>query len=69
MNITINGSYDIDDPASGNFTVAAHDIHYVFPTDSPLGGVNIIEALKELMELVDGILEAFQRMVEVRLGA
>jgi hypothetical protein len=34
-------------------------IGVTFPDDSPLGGLEMVPALQELVELVDGILEAF----------
>jgi hypothetical protein len=66
MNVEVAGSYNIDDPTKHDLTVVASDIHYVFPEGWPLGGRPVIETLKELVQLVHGIIEAFSRMVELR---
>jgi hypothetical protein len=64
--VHFQGLYDIDDPKAGNFAVTADDIHYIFPENGPFGGRRMIETLKELVELVNGILETFAAMVEAR---
>jgi hypothetical protein len=66
MNIEVAGSYDIDDPEKNNLSIIGHDIHYIFPESEPLGAKRVIETLKELMDLVNGILEAFGSMVALR---
>lgn len=41
-------------------------IFYVFPPDTPFDGRPVIETLKELVQVVDGILEQFSRLVAAR---
>jgi len=42
---------------------------FAFPQDGPLAQRPLIETLKDLMELIDGILEAFARLVELRAAS
>jgi hypothetical protein len=65
-NIEIRGAYNVDDPQSGNFSVIAHDINFIFPEASPLAGREVVQTLKDSMELVNGILEAFASLVALR---
>lgn len=50
---------DISFPLGGN-------IPLVFPDDSALAGLPVIETLKELMKIVHGVIEAFASMVALR---
>jgi len=65
MNFRVAGSYQSDDLSNHSFSIDA-DIIVVFPDDAPLAGLPIVDALKQLVDLVEGILEAFARMVELR---
>lgn len=66
MNIQIAGSYNIDSPTENDLTVVGHDVHYIFPDDGPLAGRIIVQTLKDMMELVNGIIESFSRLVGLR---
>jgi hypothetical protein len=67
MNIQVAGSYNIDDPAQSDVAVVKFDVDYLFPEDGEtFSGLNVIETLKELVQLVHGIIEAFSRLVELR---
>jgi hypothetical protein len=66
IDFEIDGTIEIDNPESNNVAVVGHDIHYVFPETEPFGGKRVIETLKELMDLINGILEAFESMVALR---
>ena len=59
--ITIEFVYEIDNPAGGNFLVIPRNIYFLFPDDSPLGGKNVIETLKDLRNLVCKMLDDFAR--------
>ena len=39
---------------------------FIFPNEGPLGGSLLIETLENLVQLVDGVIEAFARMVALR---
>jgi hypothetical protein len=67
MNIGVAGAYDMDDPAKSNLAVVNFDVDYLFPDDAEtFPGLNVIKTLKELVQLVHGIIEAFSRLVELR---
>jgi hypothetical protein len=66
MAFNVEGTFNVDKPDEGDFTVTAENIRYIFPAESVFAGQDIIETLKQLVELVDGIVEAFARMVEAR---
>jgi len=66
-NISVQGTYEVDNLERGSFVVTANDIEYGFPQDAPvLPGVNIIQTLKDAMELVHRILEAFANLIDLR---
>jgi hypothetical protein len=67
-NENLRGLHDLDDPALRHVTVTEADIDYIFPEDGIFPGRNVIQTLKDLMQLVDGIIEAFARLVELRLA-
>lgn len=62
--LLVQGRYEVGDIESGNFSVTAENISYTFPEDSILPGRDIIQTLKDLMELVNGILEAFSNLID-----
>jgi 3-hydroxymyristoyl/3-hydroxydecanoyl-(acyl carrier protein) dehydratase len=64
MNIHLEGSYNIDDLKENSLSLDGSTIQHHFPKDSPLAGLLVVETLKELVELVSGILDAFSSMVE-----
>lgn len=66
MNIEVSATYHLDDAAHRNVTVTKADINYVFPDEGIFPGRNIIQTLKDLMQLVDGIIESFAQLVELR---
>ena len=46
--------------------VEVKDVQFIFPADTPLAGLPVIKTLEELVELIDGIIEAFARMIDLR---
>jgi hypothetical protein len=66
INFELEGAFEMDNPERQDMPITGHDIHYIFPDPGPFPGARVIETLKELMQLVDGILEAFARMVALR---
>lgn len=67
VELEIDFSYDIADPASGTFNAHPALIYYRFPKDSPLADANVIETLEEFVQLVERVLEAFAGMVAARM--
>lgn len=57
-------SYRLDKGLDQPISVSGSNSHEFL--DGPLAGQPIIQTLKELVQLVDGIIEAFARMVELR---
>jgi hypothetical protein len=57
-------SYRLDEGPNPAISVSASNTHEFL--EGPLAGRPLIETLKELVQLVDGIIEAFTRMVELR---
>jgi hypothetical protein len=66
MNVKIEGSYNIDNLAENTLSLIGEDIHYTFPPNTVFGGDRIIETLKDLMQIVHGIVEAFAGLVRSR---
>ena len=66
MSVTIDTQHQLDSPEAGPAAIIGKDITYAFPEGGIMGGRDIIETLKEFVEIVDGILEAFAQMVELR---
>jgi hypothetical protein len=65
--ISLSVAYDVDHPEHGDFTVTASGIYFVLPADAEiLPSVNVIQTLKDMMELVSSILKAFERLVAAR---
>lgn len=65
--IEVEGSYDVESLVGHHITITKHDVYYVFPEDgAALSGRPVIETLKELVKLVNGIVEAFTSMVALR---
>jgi len=58
--------YNINDLTQHSVSMDVVEVHYVFPKESPFAGERIIETLQKLVELVNGILEAFASLVAVR---
>ena len=52
--------------ASMPIPIGSNNVHYSFPPNSFFSGRRIIETLKELVQLVDGVIEEFSRMVALR---
>lgn len=63
--VKISGNYKISDPLAGNHTVAGNTI-YLFPPSTSLEGREILPTLKNLVELVEGVLEAFAALISAR---
>ena len=60
MTVQVTGQYNLGHRNDDRLTVRAADIHYVFGSDDgPFAGRRVVETLKELAELVDGIVKAF----------
>jgi hypothetical protein len=57
-------SYRLDEGPNPAIAASGSNSHEFL--DGPLSGQPLIETLKELVQLVDGIIEAFARMVELR---
>jgi hypothetical protein len=57
--IAVEGAYSVDDPENGNIAVTAADVYFTFSQEGILPGLNVIKTLEQLVEVVDGILEAF----------
>ena len=66
MEVHVTGQYEAGKFAAGVFVATAEKVDFIFPEGGPFGGQNTVETLKELVELVDGILEAFARLVAAR---
>ena len=52
--------------ASIPIPIGSNNVHYSFPPNSFFSGRRIIETLKELVQLVDGIIDEFSSMVSLR---
>ena len=65
MNVKINGHYDAAKLDAQGMNVEG-DIALVFPESGLLGGENVIQTLKDLVRLVNDILEAFASVVAQR---
>lgn len=63
--IQARGIYHIDAPADGQFEADLSSFHYVF-SDGPFAQQPVIETLHKLVELVEGILEAFAALIAAR---
>ena len=59
MNIQLSGYYDITDLSKHSLSLEGSTIEHLFSADSSLAKMPIIQTLKELVELVEGILNAF----------
>jgi hypothetical protein len=57
-------SYRLDEGPNPSISASGSNSHKFL--DGPLAGKPLIETLKELVQLVDSIIEAFARMVELR---
>lgn len=66
MNVTYEAEYLIDAPMKGVVSIKGADIFYVFPPYTAFPNARIIETLKDLMQLVHGIVEAFAGLVQAR---
>lgn len=61
----IAGSYSLDDPNNGEITVES-DVSYIFPEGTWLAGKFVIDTLKELVKLIESIVEQFTALVQAR---
>jgi len=64
--VNVQFSYNVKDLADQTSSVSLADAHYIFPEGGIMGGIKVIETLKECMGMVYDILEAFGRLVESR---
>jgi hypothetical protein len=60
----LNFSYRLDEGPNPPISASGSNSHEFL--DGPLAGQPLIETLKELVQLVDGIIEALARMIELR---
>jgi hypothetical protein len=67
MNLKVSGSYNVETLEADSPPTIEGDIHYVFPEPDVFKGRPVIEILKELMQLVNGIIETFAAMVAARV--
>lgn len=61
----IEGTYDILAPELGDFKVSG-DVDFHFDDSSPLAGRDIIQTLEHFVQLIEGVLETFSRLVAAR---
>lgn len=67
MALKVTGTYHLDGAFEPVIDANLTDMHYIFPEDGAMfPGANVIETLKDLVELVEGILEAFASLVAAR---
>jgi hypothetical protein len=66
MNISYKLEYRTDSPEKATASVEGNDIWYIFAPDTGFPKARIIETLKDLMQLVHGIVEAFAGLVRAR---
>jgi hypothetical protein len=66
MNLKVTGSYNIETLEADDPPIVEGDVHYVFPEPEAFKGRPVIETLKELVQLVNSIIEAFASMVALR---
>jgi hypothetical protein len=66
FDLKFQGAYDISNPQDHRLSIDGTTTKHYFLSDSPLAGLLLIETLRELVDLVNDILEAFTRMIEKR---
>lgn len=66
LNVSVEGSYDLDDLNNHSFKAVVSDISYIFPDGTPLVGQEVIPTLEKLMETFPGILQTFADIVAAR---
>lgn len=65
--IAIEASYNIDDPNNtASVKADIQELKVIFPADSPFFEREVIETLESLVELVEGVLEAFAGLIAAR---
>lgn len=62
----MHAQYDLNDPESGTVDFIITKVRFAFPDDSAFPKEPIVETLKDLVQLVIGILEAFTGLVAAR---
>ncbi|MCR8961127.1 hypothetical protein M0765_026385 [Variovorax sp. S2] len=67
MNVRISASLDLEDPKNHSASVEESTIQHFFTPDSALAKLPIIQTLKELVGLVEGIINEFQDLVAKRV--
>jgi hypothetical protein len=67
MNVRISGSLDLEDPSNHSVSVEESTIQHFFSPDSALARLPIIQTLKELVGLVEGIINEFNDLVAKRV--
>lgn len=66
LNLQVSGTYNVETLEADNPPIVKGDISYVFPEPEAFKGRPVVETLKELVQLINGILEAFTSMVALR---
>lgn len=66
MNMKWRLEYQMDNPAEHSVSIDHADIWYVFAPETGFTNARIVETLKDLMQLVHGIVEAFAGLVRAR---
>lgn len=66
VSIEFKGTYNLENLEDHNFKGAVAKIDFRFPPGSSLAGRDVLQTLKDLMELVNGIIEAFERLSALR---
>lgn len=65
-NLTIQGSYEINNLESSFMSVEMDDLIYLFPEGTALAGEHVIPTLEKLVQTVSGILQTFAGIVAKR---
>ncbi|MBI4922325.1 MAG: hypothetical protein HY834_11290 [Devosia nanyangense] len=67
FSVQYEASYDVNNIAAGTVKADLAAMHYRFPDNASFfAGANAIETLKELVDMVEGLLEAFAALVTPR---
>src|SRR5215213_6267152 len=66
MSFQVQAQYNIDDLTQNQVAVTPLNVRYGFPDGGILGGRNLVETLKDSMQLTHGIVEAFAALVRKR---
>jgi hypothetical protein len=66
MDISVKGWFKPENLSEHSFDVDCTSLDYIFPDESSFPRKPVIETLKDLMQLVHGIIEAFAALVKAR---